>query len=291
MFNNDSNTTITNCTFSGNLATDFGGGMYNYNSSDHVVTNCTFSNNSATYGGGMYNYNNSSPTVTNCTFIGNSADSQGGGVCNDTNSSPTISNCTFSGNSATYGGGMYDYNSSDPVVTNCILWGNTATNEAQIYNWLSTPTVSFSDVQGGWTGTGNINADPLFVDANGPDNIFGTADDNLRLLPDSPCIDTADNSAVPTGIETDLDGRDRFVDGDCNTTVIVDMGAFEFTYAYFGDFDSDCDIDFYDYAILAASWLQNDPLTDIAPTPAGDGIVDTSDLAILCDNWLHGIGE
>jgi hypothetical protein len=65
------------------------------------------------------------------------------------------------------------------------------------------------------------------------------------------------------------------------------MGAYEFGYA--GDFDCDYDVDFFDYAILAASWLQNDPLTDIAPTPAGDGIVDTSDLAILCDNWLEGL--
>jgi hypothetical protein len=55
-----------------------------------------------------------------------------------------------------------------------------------------------------------------------------------------------------------------------------------------GDFDGDSDVDFYDFAVLADSWLQNDPLRDIAPPPFGDGIVDIMDLAVLCDNWLAG---
>jgi hypothetical protein len=54
------------------------------------------------------------------------------------------------------------------------------------------------------------------------------------------------------------------------------------------DFDGDSDVDFRDFALLAGSWRQTDPLTDIAPTPAGDGIVDIYDLAVLCDNWLTG---
>jgi hypothetical protein len=66
------------------------------------------------------------------------------------------------------------------------------------------------------------------------------------------------------------------------------MGAYEFSYAYAGDFDGDCDVDFFDFAILANSWMQNNPLLDIAPAPAGDGIVDIKDLAVLCDNWLAG---
>jgi parallel beta-helix repeat protein len=287
MFNNYSYTTITNCIFIGNSATNYGGGMFN-NDSNTTITNCTFSGNLATdFGGGMYDYNSSNPVVTSCTFSNNSATYGGGMFNNDSNT--TITNCTFSGNLATdFGGGMYNYNISDPVVTNCILWGNTAPTGPQIYNSSScSATVSFSDIQGGWAGNGNINADPLFIDPNGLDNIPGTEDDNLRLSPASSCIDTANNVAVPIGIETDPDGRDRFVDGDCNATVIVDMGAFEFTFAYFGDFDSDCDVDFLDYAIQAQLWLTDELLADIAPTPAGDGLVDTSDLAVLYDNWLE----
>jgi hypothetical protein len=55
-----------------------------------------------------------------------------------------------------------------------------------------------------------------------------------------------------------------------------------------GDFDGDFDADFIDFAILADSWKRNNPLVDIAPAPAGDGIVDIKDLAVLCDNWLAG---
>jgi hypothetical protein len=50
---------------------------------------------------------------------------------------------------------------------------------------------------GGWTGTGNIDADPLFVDpVNG----------DFHLQPGSPCIDTGDpNSALdPDGTPADM---------------------------------------------------------------------------------------
>lgn len=58
--------------------------------------------------------------------------------------------------------------------------------------------------------------------------------------------------------------------------------------AVIGDFDGDSDVDFVDFAILANSWQLNDPLRDIAPPSAGDGIVDINDLDVLCDNWLAG---
>jgi len=123
----------------------------------------------------------------------------------------------------------------------------------------------------------------------------------VRLLATSPCIDTGDNNSVPADttdldndgntiepIPYDLDGRDRFADGDCNGTDIVDMGAYEFTSAYYGDFDGDCDVEFIDYSVLGGFWLTDEFSVDIGPTPAGDGIVDRNDLAILCNNWLYG---
>jgi hypothetical protein len=55
-----------------------------------------------------------------------------------------------------------------------------------------------------------------------------------------------------------------------------------------GDFDGDSDVDSIDFAILANSWLQNNPFVDIAPSPAGDGIVDIQDLAAMSVNWLAG---
>jgi len=65
-------------------------------------------------------------------------------------------------------------------------------------------------------------------------------------------------------------------------------GAYEFALANIGDFDGECDVDFVDYAIMADSWLTDDSLVDVAPTAAGDGIVDELDLAVLCEYWLFG---
>jgi hypothetical protein len=127
-------------------------------------------------------------------------------------------------------------------VTNCILWGDTPN---EIFNYVdATSTISFSDVQGGLPpgtidGGGNIDADPLFVDPDGVDDVPGTEDDDLRLSAGSPGVDAGDNTAVPIGITTDLDGNARFVDdldspdcpqpgADCGTPPIVDMGAYEF---------------------------------------------------------------
>ncbi|MHC4112819.1 MAG: LamG-like jellyroll fold domain-containing protein [Planctomycetota bacterium] len=192
MYNSHSSPTVTNCTFSGNAADSFGGGMYNYDNSSPTVTNCTFNGNSAGWnGGGMANYN-SSPTVKNCTFSGNSTERYGGGMFNS-ESNPTLTNCTFNGNSTWYGGGMFNYDNSSPTVTNCtfngnsvewtgggmgnslksnptlancILWGNVAPSGPQIYNYdeISSATVSYSDVQGGWPGPGNIDVDPCLVE-------------------------------------------------------------------------------------------------------------------------------
>ncbi len=70
-------------------------------------------------------------------------------------------------------------------------------------------------------GGNNIAADPLFIDANGTDNITGTLDDNLRLQTGSPLIDVGNNTAVPCSVTTDLDGNLRIFNS------VVDMGAYE----------------------------------------------------------------
>jgi len=135
MWNRESNPTLSNCTFSGNSAAKDGGGMYNEDNSNPTLTDCTFSGNSATIrGGGMYNRWKSNATVTGCTFSGNSADEDGGGMSN-WQSSPTVTNCTFSGNSAGWGGGIDNYD-SDPNITNCTFSGNSATEGAA--GWTTT---------------------------------------------------------------------------------------------------------------------------------------------------------
>ena len=261
MYNYSGSPTVTNCTFSGNGAYSNGGGMYNYSGSP-TVTNCTFSQNWAySAGGGMYNDSNSGPIITNCTFSQNYAYTSGGGMYNDSNSNPIITNCTFSknwtGSGSGDGGGIYNKNSSNPKITNCILWGNSP---EQIVDDNSTVSVTYSDIQGDllWFGEGNINVDPLFVDAVNGD---------LRLLAGSPCIDAGDNNSVPCdyadldgdGNTTeptplDLDGFERFRDGDCDGTVIVDMGAYELLR---GDINRDGFVNFIDFAVFASDWGAN----------------------------------
>ncbi|MGA2499578.1 MAG: right-handed parallel beta-helix repeat-containing protein, partial [Tepidisphaeraceae bacterium] len=211
-----------------------GGGMYNLSSSP-TVRNCAFDGNLATNGGGVYDNLSSSPTLVNCTFSGNSASSLGGGMCNLATSNPTVANCSFSGNAATTNGGAVYNSSSSPTVTNCIIWGSGTT---PIYNSSSTLVATYSDVQGSYTGTGNINADPKFArtPSSGSDAQWGTSDDDygdLRLCLSSPVIDAGSNAAVPANVTTDLAGSARFkdvpskADTGAGTAPIVDMGAYE----------------------------------------------------------------
>ena len=243
MYNNSSNPTLTNCTFIDNTtaypagviverAQESGGGMYNY-LSNPILTNCIFRRNSTTFGGGIYNresnpeltncifqknsgyycsgiHNNSSnPALTNCIFSDNSTDS-GSTI---SGGSPIITNCTITGNQSVDGAG--GISGGNPTITNCIIWGNTP---PQI---ISDATISFSNIQGRWPGEGNIDADPLFIDSNGADNVLGTEDDDLRLITGSPCIDAGDNSAVPPLVDTDIKGNRRIIND------VVDMGAYE----------------------------------------------------------------
>ena len=160
---------VTGCTFSGNTAR-YGGGLYN-NRSNSTIVNCTFSENLAVrHGGGMYNNNNSDLKITNCTFAHNRVNEDGGGMYNVDVSGPVVTNCTFRANSAYRGGGLYNRDSV-PIMANCILWANTAELGPQIENRASTLTLTYSCIQGGWSGEGNINVNPLLAslaDNGGP---------------------------------------------------------------------------------------------------------------------------
>ncbi|MBT7844996.1 MAG: choice-of-anchor D domain-containing protein, partial [Lentisphaerae bacterium] len=203
--NANSSPILQNCLFEANSAI-LAGGIYNQ-ASHPVLTNCRFVGNSASFslGGGMYNYV-SDPVLTNCTFESNA----GGGLYNSA-SDPTLTNCTFYGNTADEGAGLNNA-SSTPTVTNCIFWANQAPTDAQIHDNDSVPVITYSCVEGGYPGTGNTDADPLFTNP---------ASGSLRLQAGSPCIDAGlSDDGVPAA---DIRGTPRGSSPD--------MGAYEYTAA------------------------------------------------------------
>jgi predicted outer membrane repeat protein len=229
------NLTLTDVTFRDNQAMT-GGGMSN---TYGIVTlsGVTFSGNSAVgsfndgYGCGGLISGMSNLTMTNVTFSNNSAEF-GGAMCKMMGSA-TLTNVTFSGNEATYMGGAIYNNSSGfggpATVLNSILWDNTAPQGAQIYDAGSLPAVvTYSDVQGGREGDGNLDADPKLGAL--ADN--GGSTQTMALLPGSAAIDAGDDSACPT---TDQRGVVRPQGAHC------DMGAYEAIVYQFVGFTSPVD--------------------------------------------------
>ncbi len=231
---------LINVVFINNQANQKGGGMHNesyaFASSNPDLTNVTFQGNQAGDGGGMYNVSLdtsiSNPSLTNVIFSGNRALNTGGGLGNETSflngtSSPMLTNVTFSGNWAGQkGGGLYNLADNPSInralLVNCILWGNSAPQGSQLYNDNATPIITFSDIQGGWPGVANFDADPRFI---APINasFAPTTTGNYRLQAGSPAIDAGDNSVVT--VTTDLDRRPRLVND------VVDLGPYEMAYS------------------------------------------------------------
>ena len=163
-----------------------------------TVTGCAIVGNYAQYEGGgvdISSSNGGAVIVTNCTVAKNTTWYYGGGVRNfNSGGTITITNCTISTNS---GGDVYNSNSSGTIaLTNDVVYGATSGEIVNDPNSISNATATHCDVQGGYAGTGNINADPLFV--------YPPAD--LHLKPGSPCLGAGTSTGAPA---TDKDGNTR----------------------------------------------------------------------------------
>ncbi len=234
--------TINQARFIGNRAFSntyytYGGGMYENQGegSSLNLTNAIFSGNISTwYGGGMV-ISVGDVQMTNVLFYGNWAGDSGGGM-SIYQTAPEMTNVTFSGNWSNYGGGIYiDALNGFPLnLANSIFWGNSGPYGSQFDKqiWIHAGLVnaSYSDIQGGYTGEGNINVDPQFTfPITATVAPTTTGDYHLQII--SPAIDAGDNRAI--AVTTDLDGKMRKMDiasvpdTGFGTPPIVDMGPYE----------------------------------------------------------------
>jgi len=215
------NSIIQNNSVTGDNNLSNGGGIHLSPLASPTIINCIIKHNTSNQNGGGLAFDTAEPTLVNCLFNNNTAVVNGGAISFQ-NSAPIITNCTFSNNSASGDGGAISCTSplSGTAVANSIFWGDSP---GEIVCNSATIPVTYSDIQGGYTGEGNIDEDPSFVDEMNGD---------FHLLKDSPCIDAGDNSAFAL-LATDIDGYDRKIDDPAvadtgyGTPPIVDIGAYE----------------------------------------------------------------
>jgi predicted outer membrane repeat protein len=177
---------ITGCTFEDNHAAFIGGGIECRLDSSPDITGCIFRDNeSGDAGGGVRISESSFPHVTRCLMEGNLA--LNGGAVSVFEAEPTFTHCTMSRNQASIGSGgciLIDASASACIVNSILR--NDEPSEIEILG--GSIQVSYSDVEGGWMGMGNIDEDPLFV---------GGSPFDYHLTESSPCIDAGDPGSPP----------------------------------------------------------------------------------------------
>ena len=177
-----------------NTADIEGGGIY-CDGSNPILRDNRVNYNQAGSGGGIF-FNGSAPVLQNSILCGNSASIAGGGIYCYAFSNPSLNNNVIRENSAdSAGGGIHCAMYSNPTLSNSICWSNNAPIGWEVYtDSTSSITITYSDIQGGWEGEGNMDADPLFRDPENGDYhlMFTECGDPY----DSPCIDAGSPAII-----------------------------------------------------------------------------------------------
>ncbi len=175
---------ITRCSFRNNTTARWGGAIMN-EGVPLLLDACVFSGNRATWGGAIHTCRPTSlvagsqgdgTAMTRCLFTGNYASHTGGALWGD-HAEFVIGHCTFADNVAQKAATLAWPGSTDSIVCrvtmeNCIVWDGddpisahavaTRGNAGSRMGGIEL-TVAYSDVQGGWPGEGNLEADPCFA--------------------------------------------------------------------------------------------------------------------------------
>ncbi|MBN1806813.1 MAG: right-handed parallel beta-helix repeat-containing protein [Sedimentisphaerales bacterium] len=172
-----------------------GAGVYCWRS-EVMLSGCEISFNEAQVdveGGGLYCGGSSAQAILeNCIISHNTAET-GGGVFSESNARINVTNCTVADN---IGEGVYA-DSSYVAIKNSIIWYNS--EALSLRNLLSSSPVVYSDIQGSYSGQGNISSEPMFV-SNGSDYHLRSYWDRELNADHSPCIDAGDPQD-PVGAE------------------------------------------------------------------------------------------
>ena len=193
IFGNFTNATITHCVITDNTAVD-GGGI---DSCNGIISHCIVTKNIGNIGAGLSRCHG---FITHCLVIHNGHGTSFGGGINSCDA--TILNCTIVSNEDKGISGCHG------SITNCIIWYNPGGISES-----SNPTYScWPDCT---SGTGNINADPLFINPAAGD---------YHLLTNSPCVNAGDPCSTTGPGETDIDGEPRIINR------FIDMGIDEVNY-------------------------------------------------------------
>jgi len=193
---NQASPTLINCTFKENEALSQGGAINISDTSSVFVIGCLFYKNYAGKDGGAIKVDEATPCIINSIFAENCAVDEGGGIYNDKFAPYELINCTLFNNTATNGGGLFSCENDKLKIANCVFWENL---KGQIvYSEGPKLNVSYSDVQGGYIGVGNIDQDPIFIDKYNFD---------YHIAYNSPCKDSGNNKEAVVTEDFENDPR------------------------------------------------------------------------------------
>lgn len=199
--------------FSGNNSNYGGGAVFGFYGAVLMEDNTVINNWSLFSGGGIFFKFGTGQSIRSCIIAGNESQ-YGGGIYMENYPGLQLVNNTIADNNASeWAGGMYISNFCYPQIINSIIWGNTADTLDNLFvSFSDTVSISYSDIEGGWAGNGNINGNPLFADPVNFDYHLTWLNYPIADTTKSPCIDAGNPSP-------------EYLDPD-NTR--NDMGAFYF---------------------------------------------------------------